>query len=206
MKGGNETHDSKGEQRGLWRNRLKTVPPKSHNNNAKTPKQKESLSCLCIVEDLRWLGSEIWDPRGKNHKPTPTNLNSSTYNNHHQAPSKPRKTINPPSSLSLSISSIYGFISLFFFSSLTARFELLISRSAPSFSRSMPPFFSFVADKWVCRWVMIFFFFSSNCVMDCGFVIFSPSSVWFFLGLWFFFFLALFVGVCDRREKNQIES
>ena len=115
MKGGNETHNGEGEQRGLWWNRLKTPPPKSYYNNAKTPKQRESLLCLCMVEDLRWLGSEIRDPRGKNHKPTPTNLNSLAYNNHHQAPSKPRKTINPPSSFSLSISSIYGFISLFFF-------------------------------------------------------------------------------------------
>ena len=152
-------------------------PPKNSTTNAKTPKQRESLLCLCMVEDLRWLGSEIRDQRGKNHKPTPTNLNSLAYNNHHQAPSKPRKTINPPSSFSLSISSIYGFISLFFFSFPTTRFELLTSRSAPSSSRSMPLFFSFVANMWVCRWVMIFFFFSSTCAMDCGFAIFSPSSV-----------------------------
>ena len=131
------------------------------NHTTTTPKHpnRESLSCLCMVEDLRWLGSEIQDPRGKNHKPTPTNLNSPAYNNHHQAPSKPRKTINPPTSLSLSITSIYGFISLFFFSTPTARFELLTSRSAPSSSRFMPLFFSVVADMWVCRWVMIFFSF-----------------------------------------------
>ena len=137
------------------------------------------------------MGSEIRDPRGKNHKPTPTNLNSLAYNNHHQAPSKPRKTINPPSSFSLFISSIYGFISLFFFSFPTTRFELLTSRSAPSSSRFMPLFFSVVADMWVCRWVIYFFFFSSTCVMDCGFVIFSLP-------------LFDFLLVCDFFLRNSI--
>jgi hypothetical protein len=95
----------------------------------------------------------------KNPNLTPTNLNFPANHNHHQALSKPRKLINPPSSLSLSISSIYGLISLFFFfPSLTARFELLTGRSALSSRRSMPPFFSVIVDMWVCRWVMIFFF------------------------------------------------
>ena len=55
----------------------------------------------------------------------------------------------------------------------------------------MPPFFSVVADMWVCCWVMIFFFFSSNCVMDCGFVIFSLP-------------LFDFLLVCDFFLRNSI--
>ena len=72
MKGGNETHDCEGEQKGLWRNHLKTPPPKSHYNNAKTPKQRKGLPCLCMVKDLRWLGFEIQDwQKSQTHKKIP---------------------------------------------------------------------------------------------------------------------------------------
>ena len=65
MKGGNETHDGEGEQRGLWRNRPKTPPPKSHYNNAETPKQREF-----VVFVYGW-GLEVvgfWDSRPKRQK------------------------------------------------------------------------------------------------------------------------------------------
>ncbi len=97
---------------------------------------------------ILWLDLTLFrsEKRKKNHNFNPINLNSPTNHNHHQKNYKPTKR-----SFSLYFFDLWLYLSVFFFSSLTAGFELLTGRSATSSHRSMPLFFSVAADMWMCN-------------------------------------------------------